>query len=58
MIKIDSSVLEEKTYYNEEKEEMQSMIERDVEWFIQTVSDELHTKDMGSLYQRHDQGSR
>ena len=50
MIKIDSSVLEEKTYYNEEKEEMQSMIERHVEWFIQTVSDADCPKEWGEQY--------
>ena len=50
MIKIDSSVLEEKTYYNEEKEEMQSMIERHVDWFVQTVSDADCPEDWGEEY--------
>lgn len=50
MIKIDGAVLEEKTYYNKEKEEMQSMIERHVDWFVQTVSDADCPEEWGELY--------
>lgn len=50
MIKIDASVLEKKTYYNEEKDETQSMIERHVDWFIQTVSEANCPEDWGEQY--------
>lgn len=50
MIKIDCSILAEKTYYNKEKKVMQSMIERHVEWFVQTVSDADCPEEWGEVY--------
>lgn len=50
MIKIDSSVLAQKTYYNKEKKAMQSMIDRHVDWFIKTVSEADCPEDWGAQY--------
>lgn len=50
MIKIDSSVLAKKTYYNKEKNAMQSMIDRHVDWFIKTVSEADCPEDWGAQY--------
>ena len=51
MIKIDASVLEEKTYYSEEKQKKQSMIDRHVDWFVKTVSETDCPKDWGEQYE-------
>lgn len=50
MIKIDSSVLAKKTYCNKEKNAMQSMIDRHVDWFIKTVSEADCPEDWGAQY--------
>lgn len=50
MIKIDDAVLKKETYYNEEKGKMQSMIDRHVDWFVQTVSETECPKNWGRRY--------